>query len=144
MRMCPQEAAPLRLKYTRKRTLNSCIREPFVIETIISKIKSGYNTACVVFFLILPIETRTKSINTKKTVLVFLNEKVLPQPGNPGSGAILSAGKSRLRVSGFRCQEDREDRAQKTDDRRQGGRLFSILCHPTSVLCYLTMGTAAL
>jgi len=68
--------------------LKSYTLEPFEIETIISKKKGDYNTACVVFFLILHNETRAKSINTKKAVLVFLNEKVLPEPGKPGSGVI--------------------------------------------------------
>jgi hypothetical protein len=41
----------------------------------------------------------------------------------------------------FRCQENTEDRAQKTDDRRQGANCFSVFCHLTSVLCYLTPET---
>ena len=67
---------------------DSRILEPLEIENIIYQKQSAYNTAGVVFFLILLNQTRAESINTKKTVLVFLNEKVLPELGKPSSGVI--------------------------------------------------------
>ena len=78
--MCSQKAAPLAPQMypeTNLEFLKSYALELFAIENMISEKKSAYNTACVVFFLILRNKTRAKSINTKETVLVFLNEKVL-------------------------------------------------------------------
>jgi hypothetical protein len=54
--MCSQKAAPLAPQMcpeTNLELLKSYALELFTIENIISKKKSGYNTACVVFFLIL-------------------------------------------------------------------------------------------
>ena len=82
--MCFQEAAPLAPQIYPQANLE--LLKPYTlksieIENIISEKKSGYNTAGVVFFLILYNATRGQSINTIKTVLVFLNEKVLPEKG---------------------------------------------------------------
>jgi hypothetical protein len=84
MPVCFQEAAPLAPQIYPKANLE--LLKPYTlksieIENIISEKKSGYNTAGVVFFLILYSQTRGKSINTIMTVLVFLNEKVLPEKG---------------------------------------------------------------
>jgi hypothetical protein len=82
--MCSQEAAPLAQQIypqANLELLKPYTLKPFEIENIISEKRSGYNTAGVVFFLILYNATRGQSINTIKTVLVFLNEKVLPEKG---------------------------------------------------------------
>ena len=119
--MCSQEAAPLvqqiypeaNLELLKPYTLKL-----FEIENIISEKKGGYNTAGVVFFLILYNQTRSKSINTIKTVLVFLSEKVLPEP--------------RKSSSGVRKIQRTEHRNQMTDDKGQ-----TVFCLLSSDLCSL-------
>jgi hypothetical protein len=89
--MCLQEAAPLAPQMypeANLELLKSYTLELFEIGNIISEKKSAYNTAGVVFFLILHNQTRGKSINTIKAVLVFISEKVLPELGIPSSGVI--------------------------------------------------------
>jgi hypothetical protein len=72
----------------RQELLKSSTPELIGIESIIYEKKSGYNTAGVLFFLILSNETRTESINTYRTGLVSHNEKVLPVLGKPSTGVI--------------------------------------------------------
>ena len=90
---------------------------------------SAYNTAGVLFFLILHNKIRAESIKTCGSVLGIPNIKVLSQSGKTQFDP----------VSGVKHLQRTENRKQMTDDKGQ-----TDLCHLISDFCYLTAGTAAL